>query len=80
MRVRTLLFASYRDMAGARALDIELPSGATAGDLVDRLRAHQGLERLPDEPALAVNEVYSSLSTPLSDGDEVALLPPVAGG
>lgn len=80
MRVRTLLFATYRDMAGAESLDLELPSGATAGDLVNRLRARQGLERLPAEPALAVNEVYASLSTPLSDGDEVALLPPVAGG
>lgn len=80
MHVRTLLFATYRDMAGAESLDMELPSGATAGDLVDRLRARQGLERLPTEPALAVNEVYASLSTPLSDGDEVALLPPVAGG
>lgn len=80
MHVRTLLFATYRDMAGTEALDVELPSGSTAGDLVDRLRARQGLERLPEEPALAVNEVYSSLSTPLADGDEVALLPPVAGG
>ncbi len=80
MQVRTLLFATYRDMAGTEALDIELPSGATAADLVRQLRARQGLERLPEEPALAVNEVYSSLSTPLAEGDEVALLPPVAGG
>jgi MoaD family protein len=80
MRVRTLLFATYRDMAGSESLDIELPGGATAGDLVTRLRARRGMERLPEEPALAVNQVYAPLSTPLSDGDEVALLPPVAGG
>lgn len=80
MRIHTLLFATYRDMAGAGELDVELPGGATAADLVDRLRTRQGLDRLPAEPALAVNQVYSSLSTPLSDGDEVALLPPVAGG
>lgn len=80
MRVQALLFATYRDMAGAETLDIELPGGATAGDLVARIRARPGMERLPGEPALAVNQVYSSLDTPLSEGDEVALLPPVAGG
>lgn len=80
MRVRTLLFATYRELAGVEELELELPAGATAGDLVDRLRTRQGLDRLPPEPALAVNQVYSSLGTPLSDGDEVALLPPVAGG
>ena len=80
MRIRTLLFATYREMAGTEELEIELPGGATAGDLVARLRDRPGLDRLPDEPALAVNQVYASLSTPLSNGDEVALLPPVAGG
>ena len=80
MHVRTLLFATYREMAGAETLEIELPAGSTAADLVTRLRSTAGLDRLPAEPALAVNQVYASLETPLSDGDEVALLPPVAGG
>lgn len=80
MRIRTLLFATYRDMAGTERLDVELPSGSTAADLVTRLRARNGLAALPHDPALAVNQVYAPLSTPLSDGDEVALLPPVAGG
>jgi len=80
MRIRTLLFAVYRDMARADELDVELPVGATAGDLVRHLRALPGLDRLPAEPALAVNQAYAPLSTTLSDGDEVALLPPVAGG
>lgn len=80
MHIRTLLFATYRDMAGTDSLVLELPGGSTAGDLVARLRSQDGLDRLPAEPALAVNQVYAPLSTRLSDGDEVALLPPVAGG
>lgn len=80
MRVRTLLFATYRDVAGTDQIEVDLPTGSTAGDLVERLRARPGLERLPAEPALAVNQEYAPLSTQLSDGDEVALLPPVAGG
>lgn len=80
MRVRTCLFATYREMAGTDELDLELPDGATARDVVETLRARKGMDRLPAEPALAVNRVYAALSTPLSEGDEVALLPPVAGG
>jgi molybdopterin converting factor small subunit len=80
MRIRTLLFATYRDMAGTESIELDLPPGATAADLVRRLRANPGLERLPAEPALAVNEEYAPLTTRLADGDEVALLPPAAGG
>jgi molybdopterin converting factor small subunit len=80
MRIRTLLFATYRDLAGAGEIELELPDGATARDLVDRLRSRDGLDVIPADPALAVNQVYAPLSTGLSEGDEVALLPPVAGG
>lgn len=80
MRIRTLFFATYRDLAGAGELDLELPGGSTAADLVRLLRDRDGLHRLPAEPVLAVNQEYAPLTTRLSDGDEVALLPPVAGG
>ena len=80
MRIRTLFFATYRDLAGTDELDLELPAGATAADLVARLRTRDSLSGLPADPALAVNQEYAALSTALADGDEVALLPPVAGG
>lgn len=80
MRIRTLFFATYRDLAGTDELTVDLPAGATARDLVSRLRTSAGLDRLPAEPVLAVNQEYAPLSSPLADGDEVALLPPVAGG
>lgn len=80
MRVKLLFFALYRDLAGAEQLDVDLPAGATANDLVAELRMKQGLDRLPARPALAVNRTWAALSTVLRDGDEVALLPPVAGG
>ena len=80
MRVRTLFFATYRELAGAEALDVNLPAGSTAGDLVARLRSEPRLRRLPHHPALAVNQEWAPLDTRLADGDEVALLPPVAGG
>jgi molybdopterin converting factor subunit 1 len=81
MRVRFLLFASYRELAGTDELELELPAGASAADAVVALRA-QGIAfaRIPAQPVVAVNREYASLTTLLQADDEVALLPPVAGG
>jgi molybdopterin converting factor subunit 1 len=81
MQVRALFFASYRDIAGTDELEVELPSGASVSDLVARLRTTgEGWRRLPEQPAVAVNLTYAPLATALSDGDEVAFIPPVSGG
>ena len=76
--VRALFFAQYRDFADADELAVELPAGAVVRDLVARVRA--GAERIPEHPVVAVNMEYAPLATPLSEGDEVAFIPPVAGG
>lgn len=81
MHVRFLLFASYRDLTGVGEGRLELPAGATAGAAVAALRARGAAwSALPDRPVVAVNEEYARLDHPLADGDELALLPPVAGG
>jgi molybdopterin converting factor subunit 1 len=81
MIVRALFFASYRDIAGADELRLELPAGSRVTDLLARLReGGERWNRLPSSPAVAVNLHYAPLDTALSDGDEVALIPPVAGG
>jgi molybdopterin converting factor subunit 1 len=80
MTVTVLLFASYADALGARSLNVELGSGATVADVVSRVRALPGAERLPSEPLVAVNERYAKRDRVLAAGDEVAIIPPVAGG
>lgn len=81
MIVRSLFFATYRDMAGYDELAVELPAGSRIADLVAGLRARGGgLARLPESPVAAVNMDYAPLATVLNDGDEVAFIPPVAGG
>lgn len=81
MRIRLLLFAHYRDIAGAGELDLHVPPGSTARDVVRILRSSGGAyARLPESPAIAVNQEYAALETVVSDGDELALLPLVAGG
>ena len=81
MHVTVRLFARLRDIAGTGELTCELPSGATAGILWDSLaREYAGLGDYRDAVSTAVNAEYSKMSHTLTDGDEVAFLPPVSGG
>lgn len=78
--VRIRLFGVYREWCGVAETIAEPPPGGTAADLVALLRREPGFERLPERPALAVNRRYVGPDHPLREGDEVALIPPVAGG
>ena len=79
--VQTLFFAAYRDLLGTSGLAVELRDGATVADLVAELRARGApFDALPPEPAVAVNRTYAALEESLGPGDEVAFIPPVAGG
>jgi len=81
IRVRVRLFARQREIVGARSLDIELPAGATAVDAWAAISsAHPGLAASRPYVRFAVDGAYADASTPLSDGSEVACIPPVSGG
>lgn len=81
MNVRALFFAAYRDVAGASELRVDLPPGSSVADLLVSLRSRGGAWlRMPTTPAVAVNMEYAPLDRSLSDGDEVAFIPPVSGG
>jgi molybdopterin synthase catalytic subunit/molybdopterin converting factor small subunit len=76
VNVRVRLFAALRERAGAGSLEIEVPDGATVGDVWPRLE-------LGDEPAgllYARNRAYVDRTEALRAGDEVAVIPPVSGG
>jgi molybdopterin converting factor subunit 1 len=77
--VHVRLFASYREAAGTNRLDAPLPAGARVRDLLEALAPR--LPAVKWAPGMvAVNHTYVSPDTPLTDGDEVALIPPVSGG
>jgi molybdopterin converting factor small subunit len=67
-------FARYRQLLGFS--EMVLPPVPSVGDLLKDPR----LARLPKDALLAVNLSFADPATPLSDGDEVALMPPVSGG
>jgi len=79
MTITVLLFASYADAFGAPELRLDLPDGASVRDVLAGVRGLCPGRPLP--PALvAVNQEYASPDRRLSATDEVAIIPPVAGG
>jgi len=80
MRITVLYFAAAREAAGL-AREVLDPAPATVGALRQALAtAHPPLARLLPRCRLAVDQDFADDAAPLTDGAEVALIPPVAGG
>ena len=81
MTLTVYLFARARELAGASAVSLDLPTGATVADLrrmlVDR---YPPLAALLERSAVAVNHDFADDSHALRPGDEIAVIPPVSGG
>lgn len=74
--VTVLAFARYRELLGFSRLETPLPVPPTVAGLLADAR----LAGLPREALVAVNRAFADQGTPLAEGDEVALMPPVSGG
>jgi molybdopterin synthase catalytic subunit/molybdopterin converting factor small subunit len=75
------LFARLRELArGAETETLEVPVGSSLSDVYEALRLRH--PSLPDRASVraALNQVFSDWSATVSDGDEVAFIPPVSGG
>ena len=81
MRVTVRLFARLRDLTGAGELIREVPPQATARQVWDDL-VLEWPQLLEYEKAIsvAVNTEYARMNASVSDGDEIAFMPPVSGG
>lgn len=80
MRVRVLPFGVLKDWLGATATTMELPEGASVGDLLDHVGKLKNAAPALRGIAVSVNAEYATANHLLRDGDEVGLLPPVSGG
>lgn len=94
MKVHVRAFANFREILGGD-LSVDLENGSTVGDLLESLcssRQRQQLRSAIFDDAGRVREyviimknrkdvsALRGLETVLEEGDEVAILPPVAGG
>ena len=80
MTVRVLLVASYADAIGKSELTLELPEDARVKDVLSRVKSMASGKRIPDKPLVAVNQRYADDDQRVVTADEVAIIPPVAGG
>ena len=81
MKVRLLLFAVLRDITGKSEAELSLAEGTRAHDVWQSMRLeYPTLAGYLQPPMIAINEEYATPDTPLREGDELAFIPPVAGG
>ncbi|HEX4561025.1 MAG TPA: MoaD/ThiS family protein, partial [Gemmatimonadales bacterium] len=78
---RVRFFARYAELAGRSEGTLTVPLPATVSDVMKQIRATwPGASALPAQPLAALNLRHVRLDARISDGDELALLPPLAGG
>jgi molybdopterin synthase sulfur carrier subunit len=75
-----LVFASYAEVLGGREVTVPVDAPCVAHAIVAALRALPGGDRLPASPLVAVNHAWVDGAHLVQPGDEVAVIPPVAGG
>src|SRR3989442_14715021 len=80
MNVGVVLFAKPRELVGRPNVELALPAGATAADAWRHLSDEYHLGPLPRSFRCAVNAEYAQWEDRLTDGDELAVIPPVSGG
>jgi molybdopterin converting factor subunit 1 len=81
MHLTIRLFALHREIAGRDAYVIELPHGSTVADAFARVCSEfPEIAKKGGSVAFAVNRAHVGSDAALADGDELAILPPVAGG
>lgn len=79
MRVSVLLFAALREALGTPQIEIDVPESARVRDVLEQLRSnHPTLAGR--RFAIALNRSYGTEDQMLSEGDQIALIPPVSGG
>ncbi|MGH7902605.1 MAG: molybdenum cofactor biosynthesis protein MoaE [Candidatus Dormibacteraceae bacterium] len=80
-RVRMRMFARLREQTGTGMIELDLEPGATARSAYAALRARfPALEVDQSRLRVARNQGFCEWDQALSDGDELAFIPPVSGG
>ncbi|HTI03706.1 MAG TPA: MoaD/ThiS family protein [Gemmatimonadales bacterium] len=81
-RVTVRFFARYAELTGCESAAVSIASdAATVADVLARVRESvPGAQQLPARPLAAINRHQVRLDARVQDGDELALLPPLAGG
>ena len=80
-RIRVLFFATLRDRAGTKNVDLEIPVETTVKALKDLVvEAYPGLKETMDTVVISINREFAFDESLVPENAEVAMFPPVSGG
>ena len=80
MTVCVLLFARYREAAGAPSIEVEVEANATLADVWAQVRARIPSLRNEEQPLFSCNRVYAASGLAITGREVIAAFPPVSGG
>ena len=80
-KISVRFFARYAELAGCTSSHVNVDTPTTVGDVIAAVReVFPGTQAMPAKPLAALNRCQVKLDAPVTEGDEVALLPPLSGG
>lgn len=81
IQITVRFFATAKDAVNRSEATIELPAASNASDVLTYFTSrYPAMKELRSFIRVAVNEAYVDLDFKLSNGDDVAIIPPVSGG
>jgi len=81
MKIEIRLFALVKDVVGTDRISLEVEDPAVIEDVMDiLLQKDPELRPMRNSLKFAIHDEFAELSTPLKDGQELSIIPPVSGG
>ena len=80
-KVAVRFFARYAELAVLTWQEVRLDTPTTIAEVIEHVRTvYPATQAIPPRPLVALNLRQAKLDAVVKEGDEVALLPPFAGG
>jgi molybdopterin converting factor subunit 1 len=80
-RVKLLFFATLRDRAGARSMELDIPADLTVQGLKDKIsQEYPNLKESMSSVLITIDREYAFDDAVIPHNAELALFPPVSGG
>jgi molybdopterin converting factor subunit 1 len=80
-RVKLLFFATLRDRAGARSMELDIPPDLTVQGLKDKIASdYPNLKESMSSVLITINREYAFDDAIIPLNAELAMFPPVSGG